>query len=152
MEGCVRLFFDQLLIEGKKTLLWRSGLALSRGALRQVFLEKFDYAAYGGAPLLGLRKLAIVLHGASDSRAVKNAVRIAETFAKSRMTEKIASELTQLEEISLTEDTELFPGRLDSARLLRNGRGRFDFRRRGKAASTEEASGGDSSKDEADNE
>lgn len=98
MEGCVRLVFDQILHDSKKSFLGMLGLALSKGIYKNIFKEKFDYTAYGGAPLLGLRKLAIVLHGSSGARAVKNAIKIANSFAEMKMVEKIASSLAQIEE------------------------------------------------------
>lgn len=97
-EGCVRLIYDQLQHEARRGLWRKMGLALSRSVLREVFIQKFDYSAHGGAPLLGLTKLAIVLHGSSDARAVKNAIRLAHSFVGRRMTEKIAAALTQLDE------------------------------------------------------
>jgi len=36
-----------------------------------------DYAEYGGAPLLGVDGVAIIAHGRSNAKAIKNAVRIA---------------------------------------------------------------------------
>jgi len=107
MEGSVRMVFDQLILESKKGLVRRVGIGLSKGMLKEVFQEKFDYAAYGGAPLLGLSKLALVLHGSSDSRAVKNAIRVADTFSRNRMTEKIQSELSHLEDEALNIEGEL---------------------------------------------
>jgi glycerol-3-phosphate acyltransferase PlsX len=101
LEGCVRLIFEQLVLEGKKGFFRKLGLALSKGVYREVFAQKFDYSAYGGAPLLGLRKLAVVLHGSSDARAVKNAIRVSDEFAQKRMTEKISQELARLEESSV---------------------------------------------------
>ncbi len=98
MEGCVKLVLDQLVHEGKKGFLRKIGLGLSKGMYKEVFQERFDYSAYGGAPLLGLTKLALVLHGSSDVRAVKNAVRAADSFARNKMTEKIATALTHLDE------------------------------------------------------
>ncbi|MCB0322319.1 MAG: phosphate acyltransferase PlsX [Bdellovibrionales bacterium] len=98
MEGCVRLIFEQLRHESKKGLVRKLGLGLSKGVYREVFAEKFDYTAHGGAPLLGLTKLAVVLHGSSDARAVKNAIRLADSFVARKMTEKIAVALTQLDE------------------------------------------------------
>ena len=98
MEGCVRLIFEQLRHEGRKGFFRKLGLGLSKGAFREVFAEKFDYTAHGGAPLLGLTKLAIVLHGSSDARAVKNAIRLADSFAARKMTEKITVAITQLDE------------------------------------------------------
>jgi len=98
MEGCVRLVFEQIVQDSKKSLIGLLGLGLSKRVYRSIFQEKFDYSSHGGAPLLGLRRLAVVLHGSSESRAVKNAIRVAASFAKSRMVEKIASTLSQLEE------------------------------------------------------
>jgi len=122
MEGCVKLFFDQLLHEGHKSLVGKLALWLSKGTYRRVFREKFDYSNYGGAPLLGLRKLAIVLHGSSDSRAVKNAIKIGQTFAALKMTEKIASELGQLEELELFDEDSVFIGNLAKSKLYeKNG-------------------------------
>src|SRR6185436_13284085 len=46
-------------------------------ALRR-FRAKADYRAYGGAPLLGLRGVAIIAHGKSDAAAVMNAIRQAK--------------------------------------------------------------------------
>lgn len=106
MEGCVRLVYNELKLELGKGFFGKIAMTLSRGAFRQVFSQKFDYTAYGGAPLLGLRKLALVLHGASDVRAVKNAIRIADSFAREGMNEKITHELTQLEEQTLDIDLE----------------------------------------------
>ena len=98
MEGCVRFIAGQIIDEGRKGLLSRVGLGLSRGLLHRLFNEKFDYTAHGGAPLLGLDGLAVVLHGSSDWRAVKNALRFADAFVQSEMTEKIAAALAQLDE------------------------------------------------------
>ncbi len=98
MEGCVRLIAKQLQLESQKSLLGKFSLFLSRRIFQNVFKEKFDYSAYGGAPLLGLRKLALVLHGASDARAVTNALRAAKSFHDSSMTDKIAHELSHLED------------------------------------------------------
>ncbi len=39
--------------------------------------KRHDFAEYGGAPLLGLRKVAIICHGRSDRRAIGNAIRVA---------------------------------------------------------------------------
>jgi hypothetical protein len=39
-----------------------------------------------------------VLHGSSRARAVKNAIRVADSFVRDRMLEKIAQQLTHLDE------------------------------------------------------
>ena len=110
MEGCVRLIFDQIMLDSKKSFPRRLGHKLSEGVYREVFSERFDYTAYGGAPLLGLRRLALVLHGSSNARTVKNAVRVGHSFARSQMNEKIALELSKLEEVSLAPIDDIYPG------------------------------------------
>ena len=39
--------------------------------------KRHDFAEYGGAPLLGLKRVAIICHGRSDGRAISNAIRVA---------------------------------------------------------------------------
>ena len=48
------------------------------------FRTKADYRAYGGAPLLGLRGVAIVAHGKSDAEAVASAIRQAKEAVERR--------------------------------------------------------------------
>ncbi|MCK4322951.1 MAG: phosphate acyltransferase PlsX [Armatimonadetes bacterium] len=43
------------------------------GRLRQ----RYDYANYGGAPLLGVQGIAVVSHGRSDGRAIASAIEVA---------------------------------------------------------------------------
>ena len=40
-------------------------------------LSLFDYAQYGGAPLLGVRGVSIISHGKSSPLAIKNALHVA---------------------------------------------------------------------------
>ncbi len=47
------------------------------------FKKKADYKAYGGAPLMGVKKPVIKGHGSSDARAFKNAIRQAIAYAES---------------------------------------------------------------------
>lgn len=63
---------------------WRAklGYLLIRPAFK-AFERRVDYAEVGGAPLLGLDGVGIVSHGGSSARAIRNAVRVAATFAAS---------------------------------------------------------------------
>jgi glycerol-3-phosphate acyltransferase PlsX len=54
----------------------RLGAWLARDAFIQLRKE-VDYAEYGGAPLLGVDGVAIIAHGASSAKAIKNAIRVA---------------------------------------------------------------------------
>ena len=76
MEG-VASFAGQVLKEAfQKNLPSRLGYLMSRKSLREAY-RRLDYAEYGGAPLIGLDGVAIVAHGGSDERAIKNAIRAA---------------------------------------------------------------------------
>jgi glycerol-3-phosphate acyltransferase PlsX len=48
-----------------------------------------DYAEYGGAPLLGVNGVAIVGHGRSSARAVRNGVLMAHRFAVESVIQRI---------------------------------------------------------------
>jgi glycerol-3-phosphate acyltransferase PlsX len=64
---------------------WRGrlGAKLAEPNLRR-FKRNIDYAEYGGAPLLGLKGIVIVCHGASNAKAIKNAVKMAATFVENK--------------------------------------------------------------------
>ncbi|HXM37211.1 MAG TPA: phosphate acyltransferase PlsX [Gemmatimonadales bacterium] len=55
-------------------------------------LKVLDYATYGGAPLLGVRGVVIICHGASPAKAIKNAIRVAVQAVKSHLSDDIAAE------------------------------------------------------------
>jgi glycerol-3-phosphate acyltransferase PlsX len=45
--------------------------------LKKIHL-KHDWQEYGGAPLLGVSRYSLICHGRSDSKAIKNAIRVAK--------------------------------------------------------------------------
>ena len=59
----------------------RLGAWLSRSAFIALRKE-IDYAEHGGAPLLGVSGVCIIAHGASSSKAIKNAIRVAYESAR----------------------------------------------------------------------
>jgi glycerol-3-phosphate acyltransferase PlsX len=48
-------------------------------------LRTFDYAEYGGAPLLGVNGVTIICHGGSPPRAIRNAIRVAVQAREAHM-------------------------------------------------------------------
>jgi glycerol-3-phosphate acyltransferase PlsX len=52
-----------------------------------------DYAEYGGAPVLGVNGAAIVAHGRSHARAVKNALRAALLTAQAHLHEELTARI-----------------------------------------------------------
>jgi glycerol-3-phosphate acyltransferase PlsX len=66
--------------------------ALARPAFQR-FKKRVDYAEMGGAPLLGIDGGAIICHGASPVKAIKNAVRVATEWAKAGLNDHIRAAL-----------------------------------------------------------
>lgn len=82
MEGCVELVFDSIKHQIESSTQAKLGMWLAKPMFKELFQDKLDPGAYGGAPLLGLNHIAIVCHGSSNSRAIKNAVRVASQFVR----------------------------------------------------------------------
>ncbi len=56
-------------------------------------IQRHDYSAYGGAPLLGIDGICIICHGSSGDRAIKNALKVGAQYARAGLNEKIVEEL-----------------------------------------------------------
>ena len=54
---------------------------------------RFDYSEYGGAPVLGVNKPLIKMHGASNAKAVKNAILRAIDFVQTNVVGIIQSQI-----------------------------------------------------------
>lgn len=91
-EGLVEMVERLLREELSSTFTMRVGSLLTRRALRH-FRRRVDYSEYGGAPLLGIAGVAIVGHGRSSAKAVRNAVAMAYRFASNRFIERVEQEI-----------------------------------------------------------
>jgi glycerol-3-phosphate acyltransferase PlsX len=91
-EGLVEMVEELLGEELSSTITMRVGSLLARRALRH-FRRRVDYSEYGGAPLLGVAGVAIVGHGRSSAKAVRNAVALAYRFASNRFLERVEREI-----------------------------------------------------------
>lgn len=69
---------------------------LERDDVREVF-RFLDYSEYGGAPLLGVRGVSIICHGASTANAIKNAIRVAVQAVESDLSAHIGAQFAQRE-------------------------------------------------------
>ncbi len=59
----------------------------------QTIVARYDYSAFGGAPLLGIDGICIICHGSSGDRAIKNALAVAANYARTKLNELIVQEL-----------------------------------------------------------
>jgi glycerol-3-phosphate acyltransferase PlsX len=73
----------------------RLGYLFARRALTEL-RRRFDYAEYGGAPLLGVDGVAIVAHGGSGPRAIRNAIRAARDGAQLEVNRQIVDAVHML--------------------------------------------------------
>jgi len=92
-EGLVEHSVKMLKESFQSTLSAQMGYVLSRRAY-QDFKKKMDYSEYGGAPLLGVKGVSVIGHGRSNANAIKNAIRVANELARSKLNEKIEQELS----------------------------------------------------------
>jgi len=68
---------------------------LERDDVREVF-RVLDYSEYGGAPLLGVKGICIICHGASSPNAIKNAIRVAVQSAQVGLSQHIGAEFAAI--------------------------------------------------------
>jgi glycerol-3-phosphate acyltransferase PlsX len=85
------------LVEGMKDMLTSAlGGAGGAGSL----MSQFDYAEYGGAPLLGVDGVVIIAHGSSSPKAIKNAVKVAARFVDTDLDAHIADRVGEVAAIN----------------------------------------------------
>lgn len=91
-EGLVEAVEALLGDELQGTFSSQVGYLLSRRAFRR-FRKRVDYSEYGGAPLVGVAGLAIVGHGRSSVKAVRNAIAMAYRFARTDFISRVEHEI-----------------------------------------------------------
>jgi glycerol-3-phosphate acyltransferase PlsX len=91
-EATADFLFRNLRDEIPKTTRGKLGGLLIRPGVRQL-RARLDWREFGGAPLLGIDGVAVVAHGRSDARAVKNAIRVARDAAENQLVRKIRAEV-----------------------------------------------------------
>jgi len=69
---------------------------LARPEIKDLF-RILDYSEYGGAPLLGVKGISIICHGASTPNAIKNAIRVAVQSVQVELSRHIGAEFAQRE-------------------------------------------------------
>ena len=72
------------------------GGLLLKPALKKYVAKRLDYAEYGGAPLLGIRGVLLICHGASKAKAIKNAIRMARDVCNEHLDQVVTEALTQM--------------------------------------------------------
>ncbi|HNY79756.1 MAG: phosphate acyltransferase PlsX [Sedimentisphaerales bacterium] len=82
VDGLFRAIKQELMQE-------KARLALKFKPIIMRVYQKHDYNEYGGAPLLGINGTALICHGSSKSRTIRNAVSAAKNCYTQRINDKI---------------------------------------------------------------
>jgi glycerol-3-phosphate acyltransferase PlsX len=103
LKTCEGVFDFTMKVVAKEVLGVLEGEARARAelALRAV-ADRYDYSAFGGAPLLGIDGVCIICHGSSGERAIKNALGVAATYVRSRLNDLIVRELATMPALPAT--------------------------------------------------
>ena len=97
LEGVGEVFEDIARDASKRRWKWKLGMSMLSSGLRRL-KRLTDWKVYGGAPLLGLDGVVIKAHGRSESRAIRNAIKVAAKSVNGRLTEKIKEGISRLNE------------------------------------------------------
>jgi phosphate acyltransferase len=93
-EATAEFLFRSLRDEIPKTLGGKVGGALIRSRVREI-RDRIDWREFGGAPLLGIDGVAVIAHGRSDARAMKNAIRVTRDAVENGLVGKIRAEVAR---------------------------------------------------------
>ena len=70
-------------------------LAMKFKPVMKRIYTKYDYNEYGGAPLLGVNGTALICHGSSQSRTIRNAIMASKKYYTERINDKIVAYLAE---------------------------------------------------------
>lgn len=95
-EGLAETLIGMMRKQMTSSLPNKLAAAILYPGLRKMF-RRLDYAEYGGVPLLGVNGSAIISHGRSNAKAIKNALRVARQTAETGVAGAIADGLAKLQ-------------------------------------------------------
>jgi glycerol-3-phosphate acyltransferase PlsX len=88
VDGLFRAIKHELMQEKMR-------LALKFKPIMKRIYKKYDYNEYGGALLLGVNGTALICHGSSESRTIRNAIVASKKYHTKRINEKIIDRLSE---------------------------------------------------------
>jgi phosphate acyltransferase len=91
-EATADFLFRSLREEIPKSTFGKIGGLLIRKDVRAL-RDRIDWREFGGAPLLGIDGVAVIAHGRSDARAIKNAIRVTREAVENQLVGKIRAEV-----------------------------------------------------------
>jgi glycerol-3-phosphate acyltransferase PlsX len=97
-EGLWETIHAILKWEAQDNIRAKVAYFLMRRAIRRLD-KRLDYSEYGGAPLLGINGNCVICHGASNAKAIMNAILLASNLAKNRLNEHLIQELKEKQDL-----------------------------------------------------
>lgn len=94
-EGLAEAMGLMLRKEFSSRFFSKIGYLLVKPSLK-AFRNKVDYATYGGAPLLGIQGTAMICHGSSSPKAIKNAIKMAYDYDKRQVKKLMIERLDEV--------------------------------------------------------
>jgi glycerol-3-phosphate acyltransferase PlsX len=94
-EGLGEMVIGMLREEAQRSPVYGAGLLMAKGAFRNL-KRQVDYSEYGGAPLLGVNGACLIAHGRSSTKAIRNAVRFASSYADSGVIGRIGEKILEV--------------------------------------------------------
>lgn len=88
VDGLFKAIKHELLTEKLR-------LAMKFKSVMTRIYKKYDYNEYGGAPLLGVNGTALICHGSSHSRTIKNAILASKKFYTEKVNDRIVEYLSK---------------------------------------------------------
>ena len=88
VDGLFKAIKHELLTEKLR-------LAMKFKSVMTRIYKKYDYNEYGGAPLLGVNGTALICHGSSHSRTIKNAILASKKFCTEKINDRIVEYLSK---------------------------------------------------------
>lgn len=89
-EGVAEAFVSMLKQEMRRDLLAALAAKLLQRRVYKRLANRIDYAAFGGASLLGLNGNVVICHGRSNAKAMKNALQLGFQLASSSIALQVA--------------------------------------------------------------
>ena len=93
-EGVADYILQAVKTTIKSSPLFIAAAILLKPALKKA-LKHLQYEEYGGANLLGVNGVVVIAHGRSDAVAIKNALRVANAAAGSKLLETIRASFAE---------------------------------------------------------
>jgi len=92
VEGAGLFLYNILKTEIKKSIIYK-GLALLMSRVFKEMKKQLDSAEYGGAPLIGINGTCIITHGNSNSKEIKNGIKVAAKYINNAVNQEIIDDL-----------------------------------------------------------